>query len=307
METLATTAKEFLEAGLSPATKRAYKADWLDFSAFCARHGVAPLPVSPEFLIFYLSQLATEGRKVATIQRRASAIAQAHRLAGFDSPTESEPVRQVLRGIRRTKGTAPVQKAPAKTGTLLRMLATCPDNLLGARDRALLLLGYAGAFRRSELVALDLENLSFTDEGVLVSVIRSKTDQEGRGRTVGIPYGSSPQSCPVRNLKHWLEVSRIETGPLFRAVSRHAQLANARLSEKAVALVIKRAVGKAGLDESKFSGHSLRAGHATQAAANGASDRAIMGQTGHRSRAMVDRYVRGGRVFAENSAMNLGL
>jgi integrase len=213
----------------------------------------------------------------------------------------------VLAGIRRAKGTAPDAKAPVLIGDLRAMVAALPAGLLGARDRALLLIGFAGAFRRSELVGLDVEDLTFSSDGLAVTLRRSKTDQEGAGRKIGIPYGSNPDTCPVRALQAWLDASVITAGPIFRSVNRHGQLQPGRLSDRAVALIVKRCVEAAGKDARKFAGHSLRAGLATAAAIGGASERSIMAQTGHRSVMMVRRYIRDGSLFRENAAARVGL
>jgi integrase len=187
------------------------------------------------------------------------------------------------------------------------MVAAAAPGLLGVRDRALLLLGFAGAFRRSELTSLDHEDLEFTPEGLVALLRRSKTDQEAQGRKVGIPYGSNPQTCPVRAVQAWFAASEISTGPIFRRVDRHGKLRAGRLSGYAVALVVKRHAEAAGLDAAKYAGHSLRAGLATSAAIGGASERAIMAQTGHRSVSMVRRYIRDGNLFRENAAAKAGL
>ena len=182
------------------------------------------------------------------------------------------------------------------------MVGAADLGLIGARDQALILLGFAGAFRRSELVALDVEDLTFNDGGVVALLRRSKTDQVSEGRKVGIPYGSNPETCPVRVLKSWLEASSIEAGAVFRSVNRHGQVKPGRLSGIDVARIVKKLAERAGLDATKYAGHSLRAGHATSAAIAGASERSIMNQTGHRSVQMVRRYIRDGSLFRDNSA-----
>jgi integrase len=187
------------------------------------------------------------------------------------------------------------------------MLATLPEGLLGTRDRALLLIGFAGAFRRSELVGLNVEDASFTGDGLVVTLPRSKTDQEGEGRKVGIPYGSNPATCPVRSLRAWIETAGITAGPLFRSVNRYGRVQPGRLSDKAVALIVKRYAQASGRDARTFSGHSLRVGLVTAAAMAGASERAIMNQTGHRSTVMVRRYIRDASLFRDNAAARAGL
>jgi integrase len=187
------------------------------------------------------------------------------------------------------------------------MIATLPDNLLGQRDACLLLLGFASATRRSELVALDVADVADTNDGLVVTVRRSKTDQEGAGREIGIPYGANPATCPVRAFRAWLEVSEITEGPLFRPINRHGQLGETRLSDQSVAAVVKRTAEAAGLDPKLVAGHSLRSGMATSAARAGATEVEIMNQTGHKSLPVLRRYVRRGSLFNGNAAGKLGL
>ena len=300
-------AQEYARQSRASNTIRAYQSDWGDFEAWCIAHRRRAFPATPETVALYLTRLAEQGRKPSTITRRVSSISQAHQMADRRPPTRSAKVRAVLRGIRRTKGTMPESKAPVLIDDIRAMMAHLPDRLLGTRDRALLLVGFAGGFRRSELVSLDVKDLDFTDDGLAVTLRRSKTDQEAAGRKVGIPYGSSPETCPVRSLKAWLEVSAIDSGPVFRPINRHGQIRPTRLSDKAVALVVKRAAEAAGRDASEFAGHSLRSGLATAAAIGGASERSIMKQTGHRSTVMVRRYIREGSLFRDNAAAKLGL
>jgi integrase len=179
--------------------------------------------------------------------------------------------------------------------------------VIGARDRALILLGFAGAFRRSELVALDVADCEFSKDGLTVTLRRSKTDQEGEGRRIGIPYGANPETCPVRQLQALISETGVLDGPLFRSINRYGRLGLCRLSGGDVARVVKKLADRAGLDSARYAGHSLRAGHATSAACAGASERSIMNQTGHRSVQMVRRYIRDASLFRENSAGKLGL
>ena len=235
------------------------------------------------------------------------AINQAHRAAGHESPTAAALVRTLLAGIRRAKGTAPGAKAATLIEDIRGMVAALPAGLLGKRDRALLLVGFAGAFRRSELVGLDREDLQFTRDGLVLTLRRSKTDQEGQHRKVAVPYGSSPETCPVRALQAWLDAVGGSTGIVFRRLNRHGHILPGRLSDKAVARAVKTYAAAAGLDAANYSGHSLRAGLATSAAIGGASERSIMAQTGHRSTTMVRRYIREGSLFRENAAARVGL
>jgi site-specific recombinase XerD len=302
-------ARDYAPEARAANTRRAYRADWRDFTSWCEGHGRPALPAAPETVALYLTDLA--GRcKTSTLQRRLSSIAQAHQLAGHaahDSPTRHATVRAVWAGIRRAKGTAQAGKAPALTADVRAMVATLPDTLLGLRDRALLLLGFAGAFRRSELVGLDVGDLEAGRAGLVVTLRRSKTDQEGEGRKLGVPYGAHPDTCPVRAVQEWLDATGFREGPLFRSVNRHEQVQPGRLSDKAVALVVKRAAAAAGRDPARYAGHSLRAGLATAAAMAGASERSIMAQTGHRSERMVRKYIRDGQLFCDNAAAAVGL
>ncbi|NLW92929.1 MAG: tyrosine-type recombinase/integrase, partial [Syntrophomonadaceae bacterium] len=216
-------ATEYMAAAKSANTLTAYRKDWQDFEQFCVLAGFNSLPASPDTVVAYLVALA-DTRKVSTLERRIASISQAHQVADFNSPTSDMAVRVLMQGIRREKGTAPDCKAPAVTSDIKVMVSTLPDSLLGIRDRALLLVGFAGGFRRSELVALDVEDLEFKREGLVINLRRSKTDQEGQGRKVAIPYGSNCDACPVRFLQLWLEESGISSGPVFRSVNRHGNL-----------------------------------------------------------------------------------
>jgi integrase len=291
----------------SQATIRAYASGWRDFLSFCEQQRVEALPATDQTVAAYLADMADRGAKAATIARRLVVISQAHKAADLPSPTTSSLVSRTHAGIRRTLGTAQTGKAPALVDDLKRMLEKLPVTRVGFRDRALLLLGFAGAFRRSELVSLDVSDLQFTRAGLIVTLRKSKTDQEGRSRRLGIPYGSSERTCPVRSLQAWLESARIVDGPVFRALDRFQRVQPARLSDKAVALVVKRRAKAVGLDPARYAGHSLRAGLATSAAAAGASERMIMSQTGHRSADMVRRYIREGSLFQSNPAGMVGL
>ncbi len=306
LATMREQARAYAHRAKSPNTRRAYRADWADFSAWCRAHDRTPLPAAPETVALYLADAAARC-KTSTLVRRLSAIAQAHQVAGHPSPTKDQSVRAVAAGIRRAKGTAQQGKAPTVTADVRRMVDALPATLMGRRDRALLLLGFAGAFRRSELVALDVADVAERPEGLAVTIRRSKTDQEGAGRVVGIPYGSHYESCPVRALRAWLAAASITSGPLFQAINRHDQLLPGRLSPQGVARAVKRAAVAAGFDPTPYAGHSLRAGLATAAAEAGVSERAIMTQTGHKSLPMVRKYIRSGSIFRENAAAEVGL
>jgi site-specific recombinase XerD len=297
--------REYIRASKSENTVRGYQSDWRTFCAWCESHAVCPLPASPEVVAAFIAESAAR-LKVGSVQRRLNAIAEAHKAVGVETPTHHPTVRNTMKGIRRTKGTAPAQKTATLIDDIRAMLDATDAGLIGLRDRALILLGFAGAFRRSELVGLNADDCAFSKDGLTVTLRRSKTDQAGAGRKIGIPYGSNPETCPVRNLQSWIEQAGMG-GPLFRSINRHGQVQSGGLSGIDVARVVKKLADRAGLDAAKYAGHSLRAGHATSAAIAGASERSIMNQTGHRSVQMVRRYIRDGSLFRENSAGKLGL
>lgn len=288
-------------------TIKAYRSDWAAFERFCRDHGVASLPADAAAVASFAADGAHH-LKANTIERRLTAIAQAHRIAGCPNPAGDILVRSVMAGIRRVKGTAQNGKEPLSPDQLRSMLAAAGGNFEASRDRALLLLGFAGAFRRAELVALQFEDLSFTSQGVAVNIRRSKTDPEGVGQTVGIPYGVHPSTCPVRALEDWLRRSGIRSGFLFRAIGRWGREVTSRpICDHQLANIIKRLAAQAGLDPAAFSGHSLRSGLATFAAQGGASERSIMDQTRHRSLKQVRKYIRRGNLFQDNAVAYTGL
>jgi integrase len=298
--------REFIRASKSESALRGYQSDWRHFCAWCEAQRQSPLPAASETVASYIAGCAGY-LKVGSIQRRLNAIAEAHKAMGLESPTHNAIVANTMKGIRRTLGTVATQKAPTLTDDIRAMVDATDAGIIGVRDRALILLGFAGAFRRSELVGLDVEDCAFGKDGLTVTLRRSKTDQQGAGRKIGIPYGSNPETCPVRVLQDWIEQGSIASGPLFRSINRHGQVQPGRLSGLDVARIVKKLAERAKLDAAKYAGHSLRAGHATAAAIAGASERSIMNQTGHRSVQMVRRYIRDGSLFRENSAGKLGL
>ena len=280
----------YAEAEKAAATRAAYAVDWRDFAAWCAARGAGPLPAHQGLVAAYLSHLAESGLKASTIGRRAAAIGHRHKLAGHEPPTNGEGVRAVLRGIRRTIGAAREQKAPATATIVGAMLKHCrTDTLLGARDAALLALGFAGAFRRSELVALRVEDLTEVPDGLRVRIRRSKTDQEGQGQEVAILRGV--KLCPVEAVQRWLQMAGLTGGTVFRAVMK-GRAVDAPLTPQVVALRVKRIARLASLNPRAFSGHSLRAGFCTSAAEHGASLFKIMDVTRHRSVDVLRGYVR---------------
>jgi len=307
-------ADEFARRARSANTRRAYDSDWALFVRWCGDHGLQPLPADPGTLRDYVGELAAVGRKPSTITRHVASIAVVHRRAGHVPPPTADPLfRETLSGIRKTLGTAPTKKTPAELTVLQAMIAATPvtddDGRAlpgGVRDRALLLLGFAAFARESELAALDVEDVVEADDGLRLTFRRSKTDQDGAGELVGIPYGSHGETCPVRALRAWRRVLRRETGPLFPAVTRWGHI-DGRMSPEAVGDVVKRAAARAGHDPRSFGGHSLRSGGATAAAKGKAPDRAIMRQGRWKSERIARGYIRAGTLFEENAAAFTGL
>ncbi|MCE9508322.1 MAG: site-specific integrase [Alphaproteobacteria bacterium] len=236
----------------------------------------------------------------ATLTRRLAAISKAHTMQGYPSPATNDLIRMTMRGIRRTHGKPQEQVSPLCRDDLLLVLSYTPDDLRGARDKALLLLGFCGALRRSELCRVRHEDLAFTSEGLVLTLPRSKTDQTGEGRKIGVPFGRG-KICPVRILQDWLVRSGITSGYIFRGIDKGI-VTEMHLCDRSMANIIKARVGKVGLSPEKFSGHSLRSGLATSAAMAGISSFKIREQTGHKSDAMLARYIRNGSLFHGNAA-----
>jgi integrase len=298
-------AEGYARASRASATRRAYRSDWAHFEAWCRQTKVATLPASPTVVGAYLAA-HTAKLSPATLGRRVSSIAVAHRLAGHQLDTRHPGVRDVLSGIRRERGIAPRRAAPATTDIIRRMAAACDTSTIGLRDRALILLGFAGAFRRSELVGIEVRHLAMSIEGVRITLPRSKGDQEGAGEIIGVARISGSATCPVAALQAWLAVAEIVDGPVFRSVNRHGGIAATALHDRAVARIVQKLVLAIGLDTDAYSGHSLRAGFATSAAIHGVEERRIARQTRHRS-SVVRTYIRDGEVFVRNASREVGL
>lgn len=303
---LAERLRDRVASAHAPATVRAYKGDLRAFSAWCEAEGLQALPAAPATVAAFLDAEARAGRKASTINRRTAAIRYAHRLAGFDpSPTDAQLVQDVARSIRRELTTAPDRKRPI-TAAVVRGVLDAIDTTTtkGKRDKALLLIGWAGAFRRSELVGLEVDDLEQTDKGLRVTLRRSKTDQEGAGREVAIPLDPRAALCPVSALIDWLTEASIDDGPVFRSVTKSGRVGDG-LTARSVANIIKAHVEAAGYDPAQFSGHSLRAGWVTTAAEAGRDVFRIMDQTGHRSVQTVRGYVRRARAFEDHPGAGL--
>ena len=309
LEELIQKAKTFVAAAKAPATLKAYRNDWRDFEPWCREHNLPSLPSTPETVALYIADSASILAS-GTIARRLTSITKAHQAAGFkDSPatTRHFVVGETLKGIRRTIGTAQHGKAPLLSADIRRIIAARCEDLLGLRDSALILVGFAGGFRRSELAGIHICDLKFSADGVVVTVRKSKTDQEGSGREVGLPFGASQDTCPVRTLRQWLDRAGIREGPVFRSVGRYGHVSRRGLHSDSIGKLLKRAAGRAGLKVEELGGHSLRAGCVTQAAMNGVREFVIMKQTGHKTIATLRRYIRSGEIFRENAAAGLGI
>lgn len=291
---LPASAKKYVRASKAANTLIAYERCWRDFSYYAESRGGPALGATPETVSAYISEMADHGAKVSTIQQRLAAISFRHENAGVEDPTVHPFVRVTMSGIRRSLGTAPNQKAPLRRDDLLVVVSKLGEDLKGLRDRAILLVAYAGAFRESELTALNLDDLSFRESEVLVRIVRSKTDQEGEGRFKRLPKVSDKNAaiCPVRALRAWLNASEITDGPLFRKVDRWNKVWDRRLQAPAVAFILKRAVANAGYDPARFGGHSPRSAFATDAAEKGIPLHEIQEVTFHKSGDMVRRYIR---------------
>lgn len=299
----------YQNAADAPATLRAYATDLEHYQAWCDTYGFSPMPAAPETVGAYLAA-AGEGYALPTLRRRVAAVARACGLAGHPLDTKHPAIRETLRGIARRHGTPPRRAAALTTPDIRKLSRACGATLAGTRDRALVLLGFAGAMRRSELVALDVEHVTWTDDGMKLLIERSKTDAEGQGAEIAIPRGHVPETCPVTALQQWLTAARIAGGPLFRKVNRGGAVEAGRLVADAVRQILLKRAARAGLKGTlgaPVTPHGLRAGFVTTAYRNGVPDEEIMGHTRHRSLATMRSYVRRAKLSQNSPAGKLGL
>ena len=322
LEDLTRKAEEYFRGARAPNTIKAYRYDLEHFATWCKvdAGGLTPFPAIPRTVSLYLTDLAGrggadgDGAKASTLQRRIAAIAQLHQEAGLEDPTKTKLVRNTYRGIVREIGTYQEGKAPIVGPTVRRVLRRFEHNNgpAAVRDRAILLVGLAGGYRTKELASLMVEDVEISDlEGAVILLRRSKTDQAGGGFFKGIPPGEHADTCPVTHLRLWMYVLRVngrgDTGPLFCAVGRYGNLRKGGITRESITRMVSSRSKEAGLEPGRYSGHSLRAGHVTAAAAAGASDKSIMDQTGHKSLATLNRYKRRTNLFEDNSSSYLGL
>jgi integrase len=294
----ASRASDYADASKAKSTRRAYAVDMADFATFAGSYGAATVPANWQLIAAYATHMADRGLSIATIRRRMVAISQAHKAAGLDSPTAKKTVRDVVAGIARTKGVPPRRK-DALSADLLRdaVLTLADGDLKAKRDRAIVLLGFAIAARRSELAALDVEDLRFDQRGLVVTIRRSKTDQEGIGAEIGVPFIGNEGLCAARAVRVWLDAAGITSGPVFRTFSKTRVLQANRIDGADVARLVKRVTGLAGI-AGDFAGHSLRAGFITSAASSaGVSEVDIMRVSRHKSVTILRDYVRRATVF----------
>jgi site-specific recombinase XerD len=298
-------ARALARGSRAESTWRAYASDLRHFQAWCSEHDLEPLPADATTVAMYLAAME-RSFSPSTIRRRLASISVSHQLAGLETPTADAAVKSVWAGIRRRNGVAPRKVRAARTKIITTLVEPFGNKLIDVRDRALILIGFAGALRRSELVALDINDVDEDADGLVLRIRRSKTDQEAVGETKGLPYGSHPATCPVRAWRAWIDASGIDAGPAFRAVDRHGRMRSTPLSDRAVANMIKRRATAAGLD-GLFAGHSLRSGFATEAYAQGTAELAIMRHGRWKSASNMRGYVQEGTIWTDNAASRLGL
>jgi len=301
--------QSYQDAADAPATIRAYAADVKNYEAWCAQSRLTPFPAAPEVVGAYLAA-AGEGYAMQTLRRRVAAISRASAITGHPLDTKHPAIRETLRGIARVHGSRGRKAAALTTSELKSLSVVFGDDLTGCRDRALLLVCFAGALRRSELVSLDAEKLIWFEDGVKLSLEKSKTDKEGKGAEITIVYGRNEATCPVRALRSWLDRARINSGPVFRKVNKGGNVEARRLSDDAVRQVLLRRAAEAqikGTLAEPVSPHGLRAGFVTTAYKNGVPDEEIMGHTRHRSLSTMRSYVRRAKLKTSEPAGKLGL
>ncbi|HEY3290876.1 MAG TPA: tyrosine-type recombinase/integrase [Anaerolineae bacterium] len=284
--------RKYVEASKAENTRRSYASHLRDFKDFCTERGYSALPAPAEAVVDYLTYLADIGAKYSTIQLKASAISYAHRKRTLSNPIKTIEVQEAMRGIRRVLGLAQHGKEPLLLADLRRVIAELPEGIRGDRDKAILLVGFGGAFRRSELVGLSVADVRFERDRATIHLRQSKTDQEGHGMTKILPELKDKSVCPVTALKHWLHTAGIKDGVIFRPITRFGIVQNRIMNPQEVARIIKKYATLAGMDYKVLAGHSLRAGYVTEAVDHDQPLWKIKQQTGHKSDVVLQRYIR---------------
>jgi len=288
-------------------TIRAYRSDFKDFSVFCAKNSLKSLPTDSKIVSLYLTYLSSKGVKISTLKRRLVSLGVIHKLKGHYLDTKHPIIIENLMGIKRKIGSFQQGKKPILINQLKSIINVIDNEktkeIKKIRDKTLILIGFGGGFRRTELVSIDYNDIELVPEGVKIVVRRSKTDQFGEGMLKGLPYFSNQNYCPVLHLKKWLKLSNIKSGPIFRRFSKSLKLSENRLTDQSVALLLKNYLDAAGIENKNYSGHSLRSGFATVSAESGADERSIMAMTGHKTTQMVRRYIKEANIF-KNNALN---
>jgi len=296
-----------LQSSKAINTVRAYKSDFNDFGLFCAQNGFKSLPSEPKIVSLYLTYLSTKDAKMSTLKRRLVSIGVIHKLKGHYLDTKHPSIIENIMGIKRRKGSIQKGKKPILISSLKIIIDVIDqqnrEEIKKLRDRSIILIGFSGGFRRNEIVSLDYDDLDFVPEGLKINIKRSKTDQFGEGSKKALPYFDNSQYCPVVSLKNWIDITKVNSGALFRRFSKGSKLTDKRLTDQTVALLIKEYLQLAGIDSKDYSGHSLRSGFATSAAESGVEERSIMAMTGHKSTEMVRRYIKEANLF-KNNALN---
>ncbi len=297
-----------LKSSKANNTLRAYKSDFKDFGIFCSKHGFNSMPTEPKVVSLYLTHLSNKS-KISTLRRRLVSIGVVHKLKGHYLDTKHPVIIENLMGIKRKKGSIQLGKKPILINHLKQIINVIDDQKIEKikklRNRTLILIGFGGGFRRTELISIDCEDLDFVDEGLKITLRKSKTDQYGEGLVKGLPYFNNEKYCPVTSLKNWINLSKIKTGPIFRRFVKGSILTEHRLTDQSVVLIIKECLKLAGIENKNFSGHSLRSGFATVAAESGADERSIMAMTGHKTTQMVRRYIREANIFKNNALVKI--
>ena len=286
-------------------TVRAYKSDFNDFGLFCVQNGFKSFPSEPKIVSLYLTHLSTKDAKISTLKRRLVSIGVIHKLKGHYLDTKHPSIIENIMGIKRRKGSVQKSKKPLLISSLKSIINVIDEQkkeqIKKLRDRSIILIGFSGGFRRNEIVSLDYDDLDFVAEGLKINIKRSKTDQFGEGFIKALPYFDSSQYCPVVSVQKWIEISKINSGPLFRRFTKGSNLSESRLTDQTVALLIKEYLTLAGIDSKNYSAHSLRSGFATSAAESGVEERSIMAMTGHKTTEMVRRYIKEANLFKDNA------